>query len=48
MENMWLVLFWSGPIGVGMFLALLGIFLWLLAKSNEINRRVGRKREEDK
>ena len=33
MENLWLVLFWSGPIGLGIFLALLGTFLWLLAKA---------------
>jgi hypothetical protein len=39
MENMWLVFFWSGPIGIGAFLALLGTFIWLLAKANEINKR---------
>ncbi len=39
MENMWLVLFWTGPIGIGIFLALLGTFIWLLAKANEINKR---------
>ena len=36
MENLWLVLFWSGPIGIGIFLALLGIFIWLLAKADAI------------
>jgi hypothetical protein len=46
MENLWLVLFWSGPIGLGIFLALLGTFAWLLAKANEINKRT--KREERK
>ncbi len=39
MENLWLVLFWSGPIGVGIFLALLGTFIWLLAKADEISKR---------
>jgi hypothetical protein len=39
MDNMWLVFFWSGPIGLGVFLALLGTFIWLLAKANEINKR---------
>lgn len=36
MENLWLVLFWSGPVGVGIFLALLGTFIWLLAKADAI------------
>lgn len=40
MENLWLVLFWSGPIGLGVFLALLGTFIWLLAKADEIKKRV--------
>ena len=37
--DMWLVLFWTGPIGVGIFLALLGTFIWLLAKADEISKR---------
>ena len=39
MEGLWLVLFWSGPIGLGIFLALLGTFIWLLAKADEIRKR---------
>ena len=39
MENLWLILFWSGPIGLGIFLALLGVFIWLLAKADEISTR---------
>ncbi len=39
MDNLWLILFWTGPIGVGIFLALLGVFIWLLAKADEINKR---------
>jgi len=39
MENLWLVLFWSGPIGLGIFLALLVTFIWLLAKADEISKR---------
>ena len=39
MENLWQVFFWSGPIGVGIFLALLGVFIWLLAKADEISKR---------
>lgn len=36
---MFFVLFWSGPIGLGLFLALLGLFILLLAKANEISKR---------
>lgn len=39
MENLWLVLFWSGPIGVGIFLVCLGTMIWLLAKTDEISKR---------
>ena len=39
MESLWLVFFWSGPIGLGIFLALLGVFIWLLAKADEISKR---------
>jgi hypothetical protein len=39
MENMWMVFFWTGPIGVGFFLASLGTFIWLIAKANEVSKR---------
>ena len=39
MENLWLVLFWSGPIGVGIFLICLGTMIWLLAKADDIKKR---------
>ena len=39
MEGMWLVFFWSGPIGLGIGLTLIGAFVLLLAKANEINKR---------
>ena len=39
MENLWLILFWSGPIGVGIFLVCLGTMIWLLAKADEISKR---------
>jgi len=39
MENLWLILFWSGPIGVGFFLVCLGTMIWLLAKADEISKR---------
>ena len=39
MENLFLILGWPGPVGIGIFLALLGVFLWLLAKADEISKR---------
>jgi hypothetical protein len=38
-DSMWLVFFWTGPIGVGSFLALLGVFILLLAKADEVSAR---------
>jgi hypothetical protein len=42
MENLWLVLFWSGPIGLGIFLLCLGTMIYLIAKADEISKRVKR------
>lgn len=28
MDNLWMALFWTGPIGVGAFLAGLGVLFW--------------------
>ena len=39
MGEMWLVCFWSGPIGLGIGLALIGVFVFLLAKADEISKR---------
>ena len=36
--DMWLVLFWTGPIGVGIFLVCLGGMLYLIAKADEISK----------
>lgn len=33
-----IVLFWTGPIGVGIFLVCLGGMLYLLAKADEISK----------
>ena len=46
MENLWLVLFWSGPIGLGIFLVCLGIFIWLLSKADAIKKSTQRKEKE--
>ncbi|MBI4283116.1 MAG: hypothetical protein HY663_01440 [Chloroflexi bacterium] len=39
MDRLWLVLFWTGPIGIGVFLLCLGGMLCLLAKADEISKR---------
>ena len=44
--DMWLVFFWSGPIGIGIFLVCLGIFIWLLAKADAVKKSVGKKEKE--
>ena len=36
---MWLVLYWSGPIGIGIFLLCLGGMVYLLSKADEIKKR---------
>ena len=46
MNQVFLLLFWSGPIGIGIFLVLLGTFIWLLAKANEVNKRVSKTEKE--
>ena len=28
MDNLWMALFWTGPIGIGVFLAGLGVLFW--------------------
>jgi len=38
-DTLFLLLFWSGPIGLGIFLALLGTFIWLRAKADETSKR---------
>ena len=34
-----LILGWGSPIGIGIFLVLLGLMIFLLSKADEINRR---------
>ena len=38
-DTLFLLLYWTGPIGVGIFLVLLGTMIWLIAKANEVNKR---------
>jgi len=34
MDNLWLVLWWTGPIGIGIFLLCLGGMIYLLTKAD--------------
>jgi len=38
-DTLFLLLFWSGPIGLGIGLTLIATFVFLLAKANEISKR---------
>ena len=39
MDELWLILSWGSPIGLGIGLALIGTFVWLLAKADEKSKR---------
>ncbi|MBA7561057.1 hypothetical protein ES708_02691 [subsurface metagenome] len=47
-DTLFLVLFWTGPIGIGIFLLCLGGMLYLLAKADEISKRVRREYKDKK
>jgi len=38
-DTLFLLLFWTGPIGIGIFLVCLGGMLYLLSKADEISKR---------
>ncbi|MFH1031203.1 MAG: hypothetical protein V1767_01330 [Chloroflexota bacterium] len=44
--DMWLVFYWTGPIGVGIFLLCLGAMILFLAKADEISKRTKAFRKE--
>jgi hypothetical protein len=39
MDNLFLILGWPGPVGIGIFLICLGTMIWLLTKADEVNKR---------
>jgi len=39
MGDWFLILGWSSPIGIGIFLALLGLFIFLVTKADETSKR---------
>lgn len=49
MENtLFMVLFWSGPIGIGIFLVCIGAMVYLLSKADAIKKGLGKKGKEKK
>ena len=37
-EDLFVVLGWGSPVGIGIFLALLGTMIFLIAKANKISK----------
>ena len=37
--DIWMALFWTGPIGLGIFLVCLGGMIYLVSKADEISKR---------
>ena len=48
MSDLMLILGWGSPIGIGIFLALLGTMIFLLAKADETSKRSKRENPEKK
>jgi len=38
-DSLFLILFWSGPVGIGIFLVCLGAMIYMLSKADEISKR---------
>jgi heme/copper-type cytochrome/quinol oxidase subunit 2 len=39
MGDFWLVFWWTGPIGIGIFLVCLATMIYLLAKADALNKK---------
>jgi hypothetical protein len=37
--DLWLALFWTGPIGIGIFLAGLGVLFWGIAQARKSEKQ---------
>mgnify|MGYP000185598845 CR=1 FL=1 len=48
MENLFLILGWPGPIGIGVFLLCLGGMIYMIAKADEVSKRVKHEYKEKK
>lgn len=38
-DSVWLALFWTGPVGVGAFLARLGVLFWRIAQVQSTSKK---------
>jgi hypothetical protein len=45
-DTLFLVLFWSGPIGLGFFFLCLGTFIYLLSKADAVKKAASSKEKE--
>lgn len=48
MDNFWLILWWTGPIGVGIFLICLGGMIYLITKADVLKKSKGWEEKEKK
>jgi hypothetical protein len=48
MDNLFLILGWSGPIGVGIFLVCLGGMIYLLTRASEVDQRTKERKQQVK
>ena len=39
-DSLFLILGWPGPVGIGIFLVCLGTMIFLIAKADEISKRI--------
>ena len=47
-DTLFLVLFWTGPIGIGVFLVCLGAMIYFLAQADAVTKRTRREEKEKK
>jgi hypothetical protein len=39
MDNLWMALYWTGPIGIGVFLMGLGVLFWGIARLRRAEKK---------
>ncbi len=47
-DNLFMILGWPGPVGIGIFLVCLGAMIFLLAKADEVSKRAKREYKDKK
>lgn len=46
MGDLWLVFWWTGPIGVGIFLVCLAAMIYLLAKADAVSKQTKARQQQ--